>query len=182
MLEALDSLAELKDQLHFTHQTGKNDLETVRAGYAQRGFSANVVEFIDDMSAAYASADLVVCRAGATTLAELTVCKKASILIPFPFATDNHQEVNARALVDAGAALMFRESELTGPKLAEHIRALKSDPQKLKQMEKKAGLLGRPEASKELADVLVDLMVQAYGPQGRERPASAEAKKAQRSE
>ncbi len=182
MIEALDSLADLKEQIHFVHQTGKNDLETVRQGYAQRGFSADVVEFIDDMSAAYARADLVVCRAGATTLAELTVCKKASILIPFPYATDNHQEVNAGALVSAGAALMFRESELTGPKLAENLRGLKSDPQKLKQMEKKAGLLGRPEAAKELADVLVNLMVEAYGPSGRDRPASAEAKKPQRSE
>ncbi|XXF76455.1 undecaprenyldiphospho-muramoylpentapeptide beta-N-acetylglucosaminyltransferase [Myxococcaceae bacterium GXIMD 01537] len=174
VVEALASLEDLKEQIHFVHQTGKADLETVRQGYAQRGFMADVVEFIDDMSAAYARADLVVCRAGATTLAELTVCKKASVLVPFPFATDNHQEVNARALVDAGAALMFRESELTGPKLAEQLRALKGDPQKLKQMEKRAGLLGRPEASKELADVLVELMVQAYGPQGRDRPASAE--------
>ncbi len=181
MLEALDFLGDLKDQFHFVHQTGKNDLETVRQGYAQKGFSADVLEFIDDMSAAYARADLVVCRAGATTLAELTVCKKASILIPFPFATDNHQEVNARALVDAGAALMFREAELTGAKLAEHLRTFKNDPQKLRQMEKKAGLLGRPEAAKELADTLVELMVEAYGPSGRDRP-EAEAKKAQRSE
>ncbi|WP_163995190.1 undecaprenyldiphospho-muramoylpentapeptide beta-N-acetylglucosaminyltransferase [Pyxidicoccus caerfyrddinensis] len=180
MIEALDSLGDLKDGLHFVHQTGKNDLEQVRKGYAEKGFQADVVEFIDDMSSAYAKADLVVCRAGATTLAELTVCKKASILIPFPHATDDHQAVNAKALVDAGAALMFRESELTGTKLAETIRALKSDPAKLKNMEKKAGLLGRPEAAKELADVCVDLMVQAWGPNGRER-APAEPKKAPRS-
>ena len=180
MIEALDSLGDLKDGLHFVHQTGKNDLEQVRKGYAEKGFQADVVEFIDDMSSAYAKADLVVCRAGATTLAELTVCKKASILIPFPHATDDHQAVNAKALVDAGAALMFRESELTGAKLAEVIRTLKSDPAKLKNMEKKAGLLGRPEAAKELADVCVDLMVQTWGPNGRER-APTEAKKAPRS-
>lgn len=180
MIEALDSLGDLKDGLHFVHQTGKNDLEQVRKGYAEKGFQADVVEFIDDMSSAYARADLVVCRAGATTLAELTVCKKASILIPFPHATDDHQAVNAKALVDAGAALMFRESELTGAKLAEVIRTLKSDPAKLKNMEKKAGLLGRPEAAKELADVCVDLMVQTWGPNGRER-APTEPKKAPRS-
>ncbi|NMO15501.1 undecaprenyldiphospho-muramoylpentapeptide beta-N-acetylglucosaminyltransferase [Pyxidicoccus fallax] len=180
MIEALDSLGDLKDGLHFVHQTGKNDLEQVRKGYAEKGFQADVVEFIDDMSSAYARADLVVCRAGATTLAELTVCKKASILIPFPHATDNHQEVNARALVDAGAALMFREAELTGQKLAETIRQLKGEPSRLKSMEKKAGLLGRPEAAKELADVCVDLMVQQWGPNGRER-APSEAKKAPRS-
>jgi UDP-N-acetylglucosamine--N-acetylmuramyl-(pentapeptide) pyrophosphoryl-undecaprenol N-acetylglucosamine transferase len=182
VVEALDFLGDLKDQLSFVHQTGKNDLETVRKGYADKGFQAEVVEFINDMSDAYAKADLVVCRAGATTLAELTVCKKASILVPFPYATDNHQEVNARALVDTGAAVMFRESELTGQKLAEQIRALKTEPARLKQMEKKAGLLGRPEASKELADVCVDLMVKAYGPNGRERAAKAESPKPSRSE
>ncbi|WP_408889524.1 undecaprenyldiphospho-muramoylpentapeptide beta-N-acetylglucosaminyltransferase [Myxococcus faecalis] len=181
MLEALDSLGDLKGELRFVHQTGKNDLETVRKGYQDKGFDAEVVEFIDDMSSAYAKADLVICRAGATTLAELTVCKKASILVPFPHATDDHQTVNARALVDAGAALMFQESELTGAKLAETLRALKAHPERLKGMEKKAALLGRPEAAKELADVCVDLMVQTWGPSGRER-ATPEAKKAPRSE
>jgi len=181
VVEALDSLQDLKGQLSFVHQTGKNDLEMVRKGYADRGFQAEVVEFIDDMSDAYARSDLVVCRAGATTLAELTVCKKASILIPFPYATDDHQAVNARAMVEAGAALMFREAELTGQMLAEHIRLLKTEPARLKQMEKKAALLGRPEASKELADVCVDLMVKAYGPNGRERAAKAETPKPSRS-
>jgi UDP-N-acetylglucosamine--N-acetylmuramyl-(pentapeptide) pyrophosphoryl-undecaprenol N-acetylglucosamine transferase len=181
VVDALGFLEDLKDQMNFLHQTGKNDLEMVRKGYADKGFRADVVEFIDDMSAAYAKADLVVCRAGATTLAELTVCKKASILVPFPYATDDHQAVNARALVEAGAAVMFREAELTGQKLAEHIRLLKTEPARLKQMEKKAALLGRPEASKELADVLVDLMVKAYGPNGRDRPAKPEEPKPSRS-
>ncbi len=169
MIDALDHLQDIKDQLHIVHQTGKKDLETVRQGYVDKGFAAQaeVVEYIEDMSAAYAKAELVICRAGATTLSELTVAKKASILIPFPYATDNHQEVNAQALVKAGAALMFRESELTGRKLAEEIRRLKDDREARRQMEKKAGLLGRPEASKELADVLVNLMIEAYGPTGR---------------
>ncbi len=173
MLEALDHLGDLKDELQFTHQTGKADLEAVRQGYAQKGFRADVLEFIDDMSTAYAKAELVICRAGATTVAELTVCKKASILIPFPYATDNHQEVNARALVDAGAALMFRESELDGKKLADAIRALKGDPERLHKMERAAGLLGRPEAARELADVCVELMTRAWGPKGRSRPSAA---------
>ncbi|WP_434382434.1 undecaprenyldiphospho-muramoylpentapeptide beta-N-acetylglucosaminyltransferase [Melittangium boletus] len=167
MLDALDHLGDLKGQLRIVHQTGKNDLESVRQGYAARGFEAQVVEFIDDMSSAYAEASLVVCRAGATTLAELMVAKKASILIPFPFATDDHQAVNAQEMVSAGAALMFREAGLTGEKLAAEIRRLKDEPERLRQMEKKAGLLGRPEAAKELADVLVDLMVKKYGPDGR---------------
>lgn len=169
MIDALSKLEDIKGELHIIHQTGKNDLEAVKQGYAAKGFDAEVVEFIDDMSKAYAKSDLVICRAGATTVAELTVCKKAAILIPFPYATDNHQEINAKALVDSGAAIMFRESELTGDKLAEKIRELKSDPAKLEQMEKKAGLLGRPEAAKELADVCVQMMVDTWGPKGRPR-------------
>src|SRR5207249_3287493 len=111
----------------------------------------------------------VVCRAGATTLAELTVCKKASILVPFPFATDDHQAVNAQSLVNAGAAVMFRESELSGEKLAAEIRALKNDSERRKKMERAAGVLGRPEAAKELADVCVELMAQRWGQKGRPR-------------
>lgn len=169
MIEALEHLKDLKGDLRIIHQTGKRDLEAVREGYAKAGFEADVVEFIDDMSKAYAQSELVICRAGATTLAELTVCKKASILIPFPFAADNHQEVNAQALVNSGAAVMFRESELTGERLAAEIRSLKGDPTRLKKMEKAAGLLGRPEAAKELADVLVEMMVETWGPSGRTR-------------
>ena len=173
VIDALDHLQDLKGELHFVHQTGKKDLELVQQGYQSKGYRAEVVEFIEDMSAAYAHAAFVVCRAGATTLAELTVCKKAAILVPFPFATDNHQEVNARAMVVGGAAVMFREAELTGEKLAETIRALKMDPVRLKRMEKQSALLGRPEAAKELADVCVQMMTQRYGPEGRRRPSSS---------
>ncbi|MEW5739354.1 MAG: undecaprenyldiphospho-muramoylpentapeptide beta-N-acetylglucosaminyltransferase [Myxococcota bacterium] len=163
VIEALGFLAPIKDELNLIHQTGKNDLDTVKQGYAEKGFTAEIREFIDDMSAAYLGADLVVCRAGATTLAELTVCKKPSILVPFPHATDDHQAVNAKALVDAGAALMFREEELTGEKLAAAIKDLKDHPEKLKKMEKAAGLLGRPEAAREIADVLQQLCLERWG-------------------
>ena len=163
VVEALPFLKDLKDQLHVIHQTGKNDLETVKKGYADADFPADVREFIDDMAGAYLGADLVLCRAGATTLAELTVCKKASILVPFPHATDDHQAVNAKALVDAGAAIMFRESELTGEKLAAAIRGLKNDPARLQKMEKAAGILGRPEAAGEIAQVLQQLCLDKWG-------------------
>ena len=169
MIEALDYLGDIKDQLHFVHQPGNSDLPRVRAAYMAKGFSAEVLDFIEDMSGAYAKVELVVCRAGATTLAELTVCKKAAILIPFPYATDNHQEVNARAMVEGGAAVMVRESELSGQKLAEQIRFLKEHPELLGNMERRAGLLGRPEAAKELADVCVQLMVKTWGSHGRSR-------------
>ena len=169
MMEALPFLEPIRGQISFLHQTGKADGARVREGYAKLGFQAEVVEFIDDMSSAYAKADLIICRAGATTLAEITVCKKASILIPFPYATDNHQEVNATALVKDGAAMMLRESELTGERLAQEIRALKDDEPRRHRMERQAGLFGRPEAAKELADVCVQLMEAAYGPKGRTR-------------
>jgi UDP-N-acetylglucosamine--N-acetylmuramyl-(pentapeptide) pyrophosphoryl-undecaprenol N-acetylglucosamine transferase len=163
VIEALPHLKDLKGQIAITHQTGKNDLETVKKGYADADFPAEVREFIDDMAGAYLGADLVLCRAGATTLAELTVCKKPSILVPFPHATDDHQAVNAKALVDAGAAVMFREAELTGEKLAATIRELKNDAARLQKMEKAAGALGRPEAAREIADVLQQLCLQKWG-------------------
>lgn len=163
VIEALPHLEDLKNQVHIVHQTGKGDLETVKKGYASQNFAAEVREFIDDMASAYLGADLVLCRAGATTVAELTVCKKASILVPFPHATDDHQAVNAKALVDAGAALMFREAELTGEKLAATIRELKADPARLAKMERAAGNLGRPEASREIADVLQQLCAARWG-------------------
>ena len=163
VIEALPFLQDLKNQVHLVHHTGKGDLEAVTKGYADQNFAAEVREFIDDMAGAYLGADLVLCRAGATTLAELTVCKKASILVPFPHATDDHQAVNAKALVDAGAAVMFREGELTGERLAATIRELKNDPARLAKMEKAAGNLGRPEASGEIAAVLQQLCAAKWG-------------------
>lgn len=153
MLEAVRQLEEeSREKLEILHQTGEADLEATRRGYEELGVRAEAVAFIDDMSAAYARSDLVVCRAGATTLAELTICKKASILIPFPFAADNHQESNARTLVEAGAAKMILEPELTGARLAEEIVALAGDPERRYAMERAAGRLGRPEAAREIAD------------------------------
>lgn len=163
VVDALPFLDDLKGKLRVIHQTGKNDLEPVKKAYADKQFPADVREFIDDMAGAYLGADLVVCRAGATTLAELTVCKKASVLVPFPFATDDHQAVNAQALVDAGAALMFREQSLTGELLAKTIRELKDSPERLAKMQKAAGALGRPEAAREIADVLQQLCLEKWG-------------------
>ncbi len=163
VLAALPYLNDLKGRLHIIHQTGEGDLQRVTQGYAEQNFPAEIREFIDDMAGAYLGADLVLCRAGATTLAELTICKKASILVPFPFATDDHQALNGQALVDAGAAVMFRESELTGEKLAATIRELKDNPARLAKMEKAAGVLGRPQAAQEIADVLQQLCLRKWG-------------------
>lgn len=159
-VEAFRRLGDLQGRLEILHQTGKADLEQTKKAYGDAGIHAEVVEFIDDMSTAYAWSDLVICRSGATTVAELTVCKKASILIPFPFATDNHQELNARALADKGAAMLLLQSELDGETLSRAILRLIEDPEERRRMEREAGRLGRPEAAKEIADVCVGLVYQ----------------------
>jgi UDP-N-acetylglucosamine--N-acetylmuramyl-(pentapeptide) pyrophosphoryl-undecaprenol N-acetylglucosamine transferase len=172
VIEALPHLADLRDEICFTHQTGARDKEQVERGYEACGFAPDVREFIDDMSAAYAECDLVVCRAGATTLAELTVCKRASILIPFPAAADNHQVVNARSLADAGAAVMIEERDLTGELLGREIRSLLASPERRERMARAAGRMGSPQAASEIADVCTELVRRRWGSQaGRPRPA-----------
>ena len=171
VIEALPHLADLRDRLHVTHQTGARDREQVEKGYRACGFEPDVREFITEMSAAYAGADLVVCRAGATTLAELTVCRKPSILVPFPLAADNHQVQNARSLVEAGAAVMIEEKDLTGELLAREIHAILSDPARREKMARAAGRLGNPQAAKEIADLCTDLVRRRWGSaSGQPRP------------
>jgi len=171
VIEALPHLADLRGALHITHQTGSRDREQVEKGYRACGFEPEVREFIEDMSAAYAQTDLVVCRAGATTLAELTVCKKPSILIPFPAAADNHQVMNARSLADAGAAVMIEERDLTGELLASEIRSVLRSPARREAMARAAGRLGSPQAAGEITDVCTELVARRWGSRaGRPHP------------
>ncbi len=170
VIEALPHLADLRETLRITHQTGAKDREYVEKGYRAVGFEPDVREFISDMSAAYAESDLVVCRAGATTLAELTVCKRPSILVPFPAAADNHQVQNALSLVSAGAAVMIEERDLTGEVLAHEIRAILGSEERLERMARAAGRLGSPQASREIADVCTELVRRRWGsPMGQPR-------------
>ncbi|HET9553626.1 MAG TPA: undecaprenyldiphospho-muramoylpentapeptide beta-N-acetylglucosaminyltransferase [Anaeromyxobacteraceae bacterium] len=172
VVEALPHLADLRDKLRIVHQTGARDREQVEKGYRACGFEPDVREFITDMSRAYAESDLVLCRAGATTLAELTVCKKPSILVPFPAAADNHQVVNARSLVDAGAAVMIEERDLTGELLAAEVRAILANPERRDRMARAAGRLGSPAAAREITDVCAELVRRRFGsPHGRDRGA-----------
>lgn len=163
MLEAAPALASQGDRLHIIHQTGKDDEAIVKKGYADAGVTAEVHAFIEDMSAVYRRADLVVCRAGATTIAELLVAKRAAIFVPYPFAADNHQELNAKEMVERGAALMILERELDGRKLAEEITALSADRPRLDQMERAASRAGRPEAGREIIDACFDLIRRRTG-------------------
>src|SRR5207237_9794238 len=159
------------------HQTGGKDEPAIRARYeklAATGLQVSVSAFIDDMAAAYSRADLLVCRAGATTIAELTVCKKPAILVPFPFAADDHQTVNARSLVANGAAQLMPESELTGERLASELRALEGDRERLRLMGRQSGLPGPPQAAREIAQVCVSLCSARLVREGRHLPARKE--------
>jgi UDP-N-acetylglucosamine--N-acetylmuramyl-(pentapeptide) pyrophosphoryl-undecaprenol N-acetylglucosamine transferase len=172
--EALESLApELGPRLRVVHQTGEKDAEEIARRYRAleaSGMEAKATAFIDDMAQAYGEADLLVCRAGATTIAELTVCKKPAILVPFPYAADDHQTVNARSLVKNGAALLLPEHELTGEKLAFALRDLEGDRERLRRMARQSGLLGRPEAAREIAEVCVSLCARRLVREGRHLP------------
>lgn len=154
------ALKEIKnrDGLRIFHQTGSRDEAMVREAYAAAGVPAQVASFFKDMAALYGQCDLVVCRAGATTVAEITAMGKAALFVPFPFAADDHQTANARTLSRAGAADMIAEQDLTGALLAQRIDHYRNDPAALSQMAKKANALGRPAAADIIVDDLLDLV------------------------
>src|SRR4030067_1228696 len=153
MVEAIDYLKEFNEKIKIIHQTGEADYNLVKDAYNKAGFDAEVMPFIYDMATAYANADLVVCRAGATTVAELTACGKAAILIPFPFATHNHQEMNARALSEAGAGEMMLNKDLSGRILADRIIYYLNNRSKIEEMEKKSMSLGKRDAASKIEDL-----------------------------
>ncbi|HET8647607.1 MAG TPA: undecaprenyldiphospho-muramoylpentapeptide beta-N-acetylglucosaminyltransferase [Vicinamibacteria bacterium] len=141
-------------RLRVVHQTGEAMREEVAAAYAAQGREAEVLSFLDDMEQRLGQADLVLCRAGATTCAELTVAGKASVLVPFAAAADDHQRKNAAALQAAGAAVMVEEKELGGERLARALAEVLADPARLESMEDAARALGRPDAAARVADLL----------------------------
>ncbi len=155
MTAALPQLLGVREQLRITHQTGENDRAEVERAYRDGGYDATVVSFIDDMAAAYRSADLVICRAGATTIAEVTACGKPCIFIPYPFATDDHQRRNAEALLKKGACFMLTERELSGERLAELIGELLRDPSQLEQTGKAARSMARLDAARVIVDEML---------------------------
>ncbi len=158
MLAALDHLMPMKDSLKIIHQTGEADYQWVCREYGEKAFDSEIARFIDDMAAAYRDADLVICRAGATTISELTACGKASVLVPYPFAANNHQEVNARVLSDRGAARMVLNGDLNGKNLAEIVMGMIADSNTLSKMGAEASRLGRPGASKAIVESCYELL------------------------
>jgi UDP-N-acetylglucosamine--N-acetylmuramyl-(pentapeptide) pyrophosphoryl-undecaprenol N-acetylglucosamine transferase len=164
MVEAATELAPHAGRLSITHQTGERDLEFVRDGYRRAGLTACVVPFIDEMVLEMNMADLVVCRAGATTLAELTAAGRAAILVPLPTATDDHQRKNAQVLAEAGAAEVVDERELTGKALAARLLALAvgSDAaERRAAMAERARRFAQPDAAKKIADRALELALRS---------------------
>ena len=143
--------------LAITHQTGERDLTRVREGYAQAGVAATVEAFFHDMDARMRSADLVVARAGASTLAELTVLGRASVLVPLPTAADDHQRKNARALAAAGACEVVEERDLGGDRLVQVLVALAADGARRARMAAAARALGKPDAAARVAERITAL-------------------------
>jgi UDP-N-acetylglucosamine--N-acetylmuramyl-(pentapeptide) pyrophosphoryl-undecaprenol N-acetylglucosamine transferase len=150
-LEAAPKLAASARPLAVTHQTGESDVALVREGYERAGLAARVEPFLFEMHREMSAADLVVCRAGASTLAEVTAAGKPAILVPLPTATDDHQRQNARVLAEAGAAELIEQRELTGERLAAAMLALAGDADRRARMADAARRMAKPDAAAVIA-------------------------------
>ena len=150
MLQCLLELMKQVPNIHIIHQTGERDYNDAQAAYRQAGSSAEVYPFITDMPAFFARADLVLCRSGASTVAEITAAGKPAVFVPFPRAADDHQRVNAQALERAGAAVVAEETKLERVWLADTIAALLGDPGRLQRMSEAARKLAHPNAARDI--------------------------------
>jgi UDP-N-acetylglucosamine--N-acetylmuramyl-(pentapeptide) pyrophosphoryl-undecaprenol N-acetylglucosamine transferase len=157
VVRSLPRLANDAPRLTFIHQTGDRDYNAVRQAYQERGLTAEVQAFIENVPQAFARADLVVSRAGANAVAELAAAGKAALLIPFPGATDQHQLENAKAMERAGAARILRQVELTPDRLVRELWDLLAHPDRLTEMEQAARRLARPDAAQQIADLVEQL-------------------------
>jgi len=159
-MAVIEALPDLKDkaQLHFIHQTGAADEQAVSEAYRRNRIDCTVQPFFDDMAELYGRADLLICRAGATTVAEITALGKAVIFIPFPYAADDHQVLNAASLSEAGAAEMIIEKDLDGQVLSEKIAHYAASPGALRDMAARARRFGKPDAARLIVDDCYDLI------------------------
>jgi UDP-N-acetylglucosamine--N-acetylmuramyl-(pentapeptide) pyrophosphoryl-undecaprenol N-acetylglucosamine transferase len=157
MLGALNHLLDLKEDIQFLHQTGEEDYETVRKMYRQMGFTAMVAPFVYQMPEAYALADIVVSRAGATTLAEITAIGKAAILIPYQYAA-GHQELNARKLHEMGGCRIIDDNKLSADVLAGSVREVYGSEEARDEMCRQSRALGRPDAAQRVVDIAMSLV------------------------
>ena len=149
------AIALLEPKPAVVHQSGEKNYAALRAAYVAAGVQGELTPFIDDIAQRYAEADLVICRAGAMTVAELSAGGVASVLVPFPHAVDDHQTANARFLADQGAAILLPQAELSPGTLAALLRAL--DRPKLLEMARKARALGKPDAARVVAERCMEM-------------------------
>ena len=159
-VEALKHLLKFASHLQVIHQTGESDFLTVKEAYSRMPFIAVVRPYFDTIEDVYAATDLAVCRSGAMTLAEITARGLPAILVPYPFATDDHQTFNAQALEKNGAAVMIRDDQLTGEHLADVLISLIQDKEKLSGMAKESRSLGMPGAAREIARSVFSIATQ----------------------
>jgi UDP-N-acetylglucosamine--N-acetylmuramyl-(pentapeptide) pyrophosphoryl-undecaprenol N-acetylglucosamine transferase len=152
-----------RERFDFVHQTGSADEAMARAAYRRADITGRVQAFYDDMAAHYGRADLIICRAGATTVAEITALGKAAIFIPYPHAADDHQRLNAQCLVATGAAEMITEAELSGALLAARIEFFADHPDALRDLAQKSARLGKPDAARRIVDDCVELIARRMG-------------------
>ena len=159
-MSVIDALSDLKgkDSLLFIHQTGEQDEKKVSEAYKNQGIPCDVRPFFNDMALQYKKADMIICRAGATTIAEITAIGKAVIFIPFPFAADNHQVINAQDLSEKGAAETILEKNLNGRLLSERIMYYESNRKALEDMALRAKSYGKPDAAKTIVDDIYTLL------------------------
>jgi len=153
-VDAMDLLAARKNELQIVHQTGERDYNAVRTAYARREILAEVVPFLTNMAERFAWADLLVCRAGAITAAEVAAAGRAAIFIPFGRATDSHQLRNAQAMSGAGAGRLITESELTGERLAREIFSLLDQPREIETLSRNARSLAYPQAARDIVNLI----------------------------
>jgi UDP-N-acetylglucosamine--N-acetylmuramyl-(pentapeptide) pyrophosphoryl-undecaprenol N-acetylglucosamine transferase len=151
--ESLSHLSDWKSKIRFVHQTGEKQADEIRKAYADAGFDSDVRAFFNDFHQQYAAADLIVARAGATTVAEIKAAGRAAILIPLPTAADDHQTKNAKAMVEENAAILITNAELTGESLASMIRSLLSDTAKLSKIEANARRIAVLDAEQRIVDL-----------------------------
>lgn len=156
--EALEFLEDKKEKIQFLHLTGYKDFERIKDAYDNKGFHSTVLAFTENMADAYEVADLVISRSGAITLAEITILGKCAILIPYPYAAGNHQEINALELTNKGAAIMIKDKDLNAGELASWIRRFSENPDELRAMGEKCRLLAKPDASKKIVELALRLV------------------------
>jgi UDP-N-acetylglucosamine--N-acetylmuramyl-(pentapeptide) pyrophosphoryl-undecaprenol N-acetylglucosamine transferase len=162
-VDAMDQLAQRKNELSIVHQTGERDYNAVRTAYARREINAEVVPFLTNMAERFAWADVIVCRAGAITAAEIAAAGRAAIFIPFGAATDSHQLRNAQEMTNAGAGRLITENELTAERLTNEIFSLINQPEQIEKQSTAARTLARPNATRDI----VNLIEEAANVQGR---------------